>query len=144
MKNETKEPEVITFKEFSEGHKNMEEEEMHKIVLVCKNCNHKDLLKNFIKKVENKIGMFPETKPKYIPDPWKPSPPKPHPDIKPYLYKKWRHPIKYRTQSNSKKINKLASIEKEYEDMFYCPKCGSSLVVLDKDFIKNNILRGLK
>jgi hypothetical protein len=47
------EPEVITLKEFAEQHPNIKEEELFKIVLVCKNCGHKDLLQKFTKKKEN-------------------------------------------------------------------------------------------
>lgn len=43
-----------------------------------------------------------------------------------------------------KQINNLMINHEEYENLFYCPKCGSSLVVLDPDFVKNNLLRGLE
>ncbi len=54
-KEQEDEPEVITFEDIINRHKDMEEEEMHKIVLVCKNCGHQDLLKNFIKKEKREI-----------------------------------------------------------------------------------------
>ena len=135
-KKQEEEPEVITFKEFYERNKHIEFEELSKFVLVCKNCSHKDLLGNFIKKRKKSTDwniaddrLIPNPNPK--PNPWKqPSP------FKPYRITKTK---------NSKKCGfSMVLIEdKRYEDMFYCPKCGSSLVVLCNEFIKNNILRGL-
>lgn len=131
----TDEPEVITFKEFVERNPNMKEEDMLKIVLMCKNCNHKDLLKNFIREVKRAPmiwdGDVNPTKP-YNPNPWKP---KPSP---------WKIPYKRYTCKNNTNNLVLNGHRIDYEDMFFCPKCGSSLVVLCAEFRKNNILRGLK
>lgn len=125
-----KEPEVITFKEFFEKNKSIPFEELCKIVLVCKNCQHKDLLKNFIREVKKGWDIIQPQEP----SPYKPYKPiKPYPPYKPYT--KWK--------SYSKNVMSLMVGNKDYEDMFFCPKCGSSLVVLCKEFIKNNILRGL-
>ncbi|KKM67275.1 hypothetical protein LCGC14_1472730 [marine sediment metagenome] len=136
----TEEPEVITFKEFYERNKSIKFEELQKIVLVCKNCSHKDLLGNFIKRRKNEWDVVgrnlisdQETDPKPInpyDNDWK------KPPYKPRFIGKIR---------NSKKsgFSMVLIEDKRYEDMFYCPKCGSSLVVLCNEFIKNNILRGL-
>ena len=125
----TEEPEVITFKEVFERNKNIPFEELCKMVLECKNCGHKDLLKNFIKKKKPDWDII-SPKPDQVPYPYKPKP----------LPNPWK---RYRWQKNKKKLSALWINNTEYEDLFYCPKCGSSLVVLCKDFVKNNILRGL-
>ena len=131
-----KEPEVITFKEFVERNKNIPFEELCKMVLECKNCGHKDLLKNFIKERKPDWSVIqPAIDPSY---PYKPKPYKPkpwHPNINP-----WK---RYRVQ-NKQKMSSLVIDHKDYEDMFFCPKCGSSLVVLCDEFTKNNLLRGLE
>ena len=137
-KEEQVEEEVITFKEFAEKHKNIKEEELHKIVLVCKNCGHKDLLKNFLKERARRIIS-----------PWSGNIVKPTP-ISPIRFKpRWTD-----NSITSKQAGQLGNPSKttkmmmttlitpsNYEDMFYCPKCGSSLVVLCKEFIKNNVAR---
>ena len=151
-----REPEVITFKELVERNENIKKEELLKLVLVCKNCSHKDLLGNFIKKKKRGWNMIDENdkpigdnSPAPDPNPWKPYKPykpyKPHPDINP-----WKQPNpynKYYTKAKTgmtKKLSNLLLGEEEYEDMFFCPKCKSSLVVLDPDFVKNNVLRGME
>jgi len=132
-----KEPEIITFKEFFENNKNISFGELCKMVLVCKNCGHKDLLGKFIQEKNpdwKKWGepILPQEdplpyKPKPRPNPWNPYPKK-YPR---FIYK-------------TKRLNMLWIDSKEYEDMFYCRKCGSSLVVLCDEFVKNNMLRGLE
>lgn len=139
------EPEVITFKEIVERNKNMKEEEMMKVVLECRNCGHKDLLKNFILEKKNSRNVQPYPKPNIQPEPYPDNPWKPYPNI-PKPWKPYPYITKYRQNIKNLKSNKIMNImlgNKEYEDMFYCKKCGSSLVVLCKEFIKNNILRGL-
>ncbi len=143
-KNKEEEPEVITAKEFLEQHKNMKEEEVNKFVLVCKNCNHKDLLKNFLRKKDltRRVDVVPgdfEPKP-YKPNPWNvPYKPKiPYKDP----YKRYR--CNKTTNSKTAKMMALMINNENYEDMFYCPKCGSSLVVLCKEFVKNNIVRAME
>ncbi len=146
-KNETKqEPEVITFKEIVERNKNLKKEELFKLVLVCKNCSHKDLLKNFIRKKERDWNIEGDKpKPNYIPSPspWNPSP---SPDINPWKQPKPYKPYykRYKCGTKQKSVSCLMLDREEYEDMFFCPKCKSSLVVLDPDFVRNNILRGME
>ena len=131
-----KEPEVITFKEFVERNKNIPFEELCKMVLECKNCGHKDLLKNFIKERKpDWSDIQPAIDPSY---PYKPKPYKPkpwHPNINP-----WK---RYRVQ-NKQKMSSLVIDHKDYEDLFFCPACKSSLVVLCEEFNKNNLLRSLE
>ena len=150
MGNESKEEEeVITCREFLEKHKDIKEEELQKIVLVCKNCEHKDLLKNFLKDRE-RANIFGGND--YTPKPIDPSP-SPFPSKPPY---RWNPTITGQTLKASKvgtatstanpikKGNKMMMVileNRNYEDMFYCPKCGSSLVVLCKEFLKNNVAR---
>lgn len=137
MVKKKEEPEVITFKEIVERNKNIPEEELYKFVLVCKNCQHKDLLKNFIKKRQRDWDIAQGEKPTL---PWKPYPyPKPSPWKPISPYKRYRMTSK---NGKSQVIN-LVLNGTDYEDMFFCPKCHSSLVVLCEDFVKNNILRGL-
>ena len=127
---EKSEEEVISFKEFAEKHKDIKEEELHKIVLVCKNCGHKDLLKNFLKEREKRIsisgGLLKEPR-EAVP-------------ITPARFKP-----RWITRGNPSKTIKMMMVNlispSNYEDMFYCPKCKSSLVVLCKEFIKNNVAR---
>ena len=131
-KQEGSEEEVITFKEFVEKHKDIKEEELHKIVLKCANCGHKDLLKNFIRKKEGRWNVtkgddtFPSPKP-----------------IEPYDdWNKKLHKPRWISKQRDTKRKMMAILENgEYEDMFFCKKCGSSLVVLCKEFIKNNMAR---
>ncbi len=131
------EDEVITFKEFIGKHKDIKEEELHKIVLVCKNCGHKDLLKNFLKEMERRKIVWGGDDRNIQPTPFKPSPyPKPM-----RFEPRWitKPPI---TASKTTKLMMTTLIApSNYEDMFFCPKCGSSLVVLCKEFIKNNVAR---
>lgn len=143
-KKETKvveEPEVITFKEIIERHKDIKKGELYKLVLVCKNCGHKDLLKNFIRKKEADWSGITDT---ISPKPWKPEP-KPTPWKKPIPDPYWKgDPYKrYECGKTKQNLTCLILDDEEYEDMFFCPKCKSSLIVLDPDFVKNNILRGL-
>ncbi len=128
---EQEEPEVITFKEIAERHKDMKYEEMCKLVLVCKNCGHQDLLKNFIKEKNRWVG---KRDPKIDPDEWEPKPYKPP---KPY------HPKFPRPNSWSDKVTCMMINNISYEDMFFCPVCKSSLVCLNPKFSKNNIARTL-
>lgn len=134
------EDEVITFKEFIGKHKDIKEEELHKIVLVCKNCGHKDLLKNFLKERERRRGLISEDY-NIQPTPFKPSPspipmfPKPNP-FNPRWITKGRT-----SSSKTTKLMTTIITPSNYEDMFYCPKCKSSLVVLCREFIKNNVAR---
>ncbi len=143
------EPEVITAKEFLEQHKDMKEEDVYRFVLVCKNCNHKDLLKNFLKKIIKGYDVSikdPEPPPwkKYKPEPspWKPKPDRPYYGDPPPLKR-------YTMKSQNKKdvmcmVNLVNSLHPaDYEELFFCPKCGSSLVVLCPDYIKNNMTRSL-
>lgn len=136
--NKEEEPEIITFKDILERHKDMNDEDLFKLVLVCKNCGHQDLLKNFLKEEDNSI-TFSDRDAK----PFKP---------KPYSQPSWE-PMKYRwrdkriqpmTKSATKMMMAMATIgNKRYEDMFFCPKCGSSLVCLNPKFVKNNTARVL-
>lgn len=136
-KNEGEEPEVITFKEIVERHKDIKIDELKKLVLICKNCGHKDLLGNFIRKKKKVDRIYlPDDTPKpkpYNPDDWgKPDPfriPKP--------------PYRFSAKTTNKKIMAIMVDNEEYKDFFYCPKCGSSLIVMDKEFIKNNFLTGM-
>lgn len=128
-KQEGSEEEVITFKEFVENHKDIKEEEIHKIVLVCKNCGHKDLLKNFIRKKDGGVKIMRGDYHQF--------PPKTPPER---FNQRW---ISRQTKPNGKKIMMAYLEHREYEDMFFCPKCKSSLVVLCKEFIKNNMTRVL-
>ncbi len=135
-KNKEEEPEVIIAKEFLEQHKDMKEGEVHKFVLVCKNCGHKDLLKNFLKRksLTRGVDIVPGD---FVPTPYKPKPSKPNPWDRPYYPKyKWNC-----VKDNKKIMMAIIMRNEEYEDMFFCPKCGSSLVVLCKEFVKNNIAR---
>ena len=136
---EVEEPEVITFKEIVERNKNIKKEELFKLVLVCKNCSHKDLLKNFIRKKE-KMMNWDGLKDEIKPTPWKPKPTpwKPDPYWKGDPYKRYRC-----SKTTKQNLSCLMLDKEEYEDMFFCPKCKSSLVVLDPDFVKNNILKGM-
>ena len=139
-KKQEEEPEVITFKEFYERNKHIEFEELSKFVLVCKNCSHKDLLGNFIKK-RKKSTDWNVVGGNFRPDPksWKPSR-----DINPWKQPPFkRYQIRNGKTTKKQNVNSLILNDEEYEDMFYCPKCGSSLIVMDKEFTKNNILRGL-
>ncbi len=142
---EQEEPEVITFKEILERHKDMEEEERHKIVLVCKNCGHQDLLKNFIKKKDKyeRLKKPYEPKPHNLDD-WEPNPWNPTPLPYKIPPRRRRQPY-YKCAENDKKVMMtiIMTDNKEYEDMFFCPKCGSSLVCLNPKFVKNNIARAL-
>ena len=139
-KEQENEPEVITFEDIVNRHKDMKEKELHKIVLICKNCGHQDLLKNFRKKEESpwkKVRNDPD-------DDWKlPEPHKPYP--KPYPEPDWTPKRPYYSRG---KITCLVKIQEEedgirYEEMFFCPKCGSSLVCLNPKFVKNNTARTL-
>ncbi len=137
-KEEFEEEEVITFQEFAEKHKDIKEEELHRIVLVCKNCGHKDLLKNFLKERERRKGLILED---YD---IQPTPFKPTPYPKPMRFEpRWttRGGNNNLTSSKTTKIMTTLISKGNYEDMFYCPKCGSSLVVLCREFIKNNVAR---
>ncbi len=137
--NKEEEPEVITFKEISERHKDIKEEELFKLVLVCKNCGHKDLLGNFIKKKDKWRDLIKPKEP-YEPKPYKPNSWKQipyNPGIKP----RWNGGNKI-TCSNNKKIMMAMRMDSiDYEDFFFCPKCRSSLIVLCPEFVKNNIIR---
>ena len=124
-KEQEDEPEVITFEDIINRHKDMEEEEMHKIVLVCKNCGHQDLLKNFIKKEKREI--INKTDDWTIPD-QVPTYPKPNLPKTPYY---------------SQNDTTCLVMIRDYEKMFFCPKCGSSLVCLNPKFVKNNTARAL-
>ena len=127
-KENEKEPEVITAKEFLEQHKNMKEEEVYKFVLVCKNCGHQDLLKNFIKKKSE--GFERMNIPADDPEP-------------PRQWTRWNLGDKMRCTKN-KEITMMVTVnDTEYKDMFFCPKCGSSLVCLNPKFVKNNTARTL-
>ena len=128
-KEQEEEPEIITFKEILERHKDMKEEELHKLVLVCKNCGHQDLLKNFIK---NKSEGF-ERMNISVNDP------------QPLRqWKRW-NPRDKMTCTKNKEITMMVIVNNtEYEDMFFCPKCDSSLVCLNPKFVKNNIARTLE
>ena len=140
-KKKTEKPagEVVTFKEIAERHKNIKKEELMKFVLICKNCNHKDLLINFIK-IKNRFTKVaeplysPPKKPSFPPNgDWFPKPKWINKEIPPYTIQ----------SSNKKKINCLVLDDEEYEDYFFCPVCKSSLVVISSDFTKNNIARVL-
>lgn len=148
MENEIIE-EIIDFEELRERHKNVEFEELCKLVLVCKNCGHKDLLIKFLKEKENRKNYREKDKEDRESYPWNP---KPHPSP-------WNPSRKdnYYSKCNEMKdvkkniicaisLGKMSIITSsigndKYEKYFYCPKCGSSLVVLDKEFTKNNIGR---
>ncbi len=155
MKNKPKdeqgeEEEVITCKEFLEKHQDIKEEKLHKIVLVCKNCGHKDLLKNFLKDKGRMVrdrairdwgDVDDDISPRPFPKPLYPKPPPYNPKWGTITCENKTKGMKVGTATPVKK-NKmmLARLEHgNYEDMFYCPKCGSSLIVLCKEFLKNNV-----
>ncbi len=104
MEKDETEEEIITLKGLMKGHRNIDEEDLLTLVLECKNCGHRDLLKNFTKQNE-RTGM------------WK---------------------INY-SRDMENKMNCLMVKNKDYEEFFFCPKCKSSLVSLDKKFMKNNL-----
>jgi len=113
-------------------HKDMKEEEMNKIVLICKNCGHQDLLKNFLKKKQQRWEKIRESPNDRVPAPYHPYP---KPD--------WGTPRKpYYGDPYKRNITCLVMIN-DYEEMFFCPKCGSSLVCLNPKFVKNNTARTL-
>ena len=134
------EPEIVTLKELAERHKDIKKEELFKLVLKCVNCGHRDLLGNFVKKKGGgNLRPLEPYKPKpYKPEPnpydnWKSRPPKP------------LRPSKWYTQKAKLKNTMMLMIDHEkYEDFFFCKKCGSSLIILDEEFVKNNITRVLK
>lgn len=101
-------------------------EDMLKLVLVCGNCNHNDLLVNFREK--EKIQRTPSREP-YTPFP-------DYPPIKPYVGP-WT--ITLKSQSNNIKTPKLISSGGKtwnfgfeygtgFKRFFKCPNCGSSFV----------------
>ena len=141
--NEHKEDEVITFKEFIGKHKDIKEEELYKIVLVCKNCGHKDLLRNFLKERERRTMVWGGDDENIQPAPFKPSPfPTPIPSKPSPFNPRWIIKGTPRTASKTTKMLMTTIVtQHNYEDMFYCPKCGSSLVVLCREFVKNNVAR---
>ena len=126
------EPEVISFKELMERHPDTKAEELFIIVLVCKNCGYKDLLQKFAKKKEDNWEEIhkPSLQPRIYPV--RPSP-------YPYRFK----PRYIQSNSGMMKAISNSNMIMEFEELFYCPKCGSSLVVLCKEFIKNNLAKVL-
>ncbi len=139
------EGEVISAKEFLDKHKDMDEKELYKVVLVCGNCKHKDLLKNFLK-MDEPDELPPWTPKPYpnpdIPNPWKPRKPYPKPYYGDPRYKRYTCDNKTSKLNKKQVMNMVTSIPSgEYEELFYCPKCGSSLIHLDSDYIKNNTTR---
>ena len=129
------EEEVITFREFVEKHKDVNEKELFKLVLKCANCGHKDLLKNFLKEREGRRMINP-WEDKREPTPSFPKPMRFEP--------RWTTRGGNNNLTTSKTTKMLMTTiisHSNYEDMFYCPKCGSSLVVLCREFIKNNVAR---
>ncbi len=139
-KEQFEEEEVITFREFVEKHKDVNEKELFKLVLKCANCGHKDLLKNFKKERERARRINPFSDIEVEPNPIEPSPfPKP---IR--FEPRWTTTGGNNNLTTSKTTKMLMATlisPSNYEDMFHCPKCGSSLVVLCKEFIKNNVAR---
>jgi len=98
-------------------------EDMLKLVLICGNCDHHDLLVNF--REEQKTDRTPNIPwDPYVPDRTWPKP--------------WR--ITYKNQSNSVTTPKLMvngsrggfdlgfEYGKKFKRYFKCPKCGSSFV----------------
>jgi len=137
------EDEIITFEELKNKHPNVSMENLSKMVLICKNCGHKDLLINFLKNIENPIFNAI--------DPYE----KPYREFKPRHYRT-SPPVRY--WSNSKENNKwvmnsltmtkasktfLNVMKERFEEYFFCPKCQSSLVALSSEHAKNNIMRVL-
>lgn len=133
------EEELTSFKEVMEKHPNIPQGDLFRMVLVCKNCNHKDLLVKFIKKKEmDWARKHPLEKP--YPDYPKPNPWKQPKPYQPKPYYKWIN----KTQPKDKiMMMALFLNHEEYEEFFYCPKCGSSLVALSSEFSKENIAKVL-
>lgn len=127
---------IIILKELMERveKKELKIEDILTLALKCVNCRHRDLLKNFLaKRGEEKSKTYP-----YPYQPYQP-PPKPY---QPTPYKKWYCENKKKQYTKNKIINLMIQAEIYLDDLF-CPKCKSRLIVLDKEFIKNNVLKML-
>lgn len=128
MAEENKE-DIVTWKEIQERHKEVPKENLYKLVLVCKNCGHKDLLINFLKKDELRYN-----RPARV---W----PEDNPNIKP-----WKGvPYKYRSNPGKGMSTKMLHVLDfaSVEEYFFCPKCKSSLVALSSEYSKNNLMKVL-
>lgn len=147
-KEEKKDDEIITWKELKERHQEVPLENLHKLILICKNCGHKDLLIKFLKKDEpRRIMPAPDYPENWKPKPWKGDPPYPSPyrDPKP---KPWKRPYYYTKTQNKDKIVMITEAGMLFniaisEEYFFCPKCGSSIVALSSEFSKNNLVKVL-
>jgi len=142
MEKETED--IVTWKEIQERHPAIPKENLHKLVLVCKNCGRKDLLVKFLKKRE---APFRRAEPVIDWEKMKLKEP----------YKKWYPKKNYYSKSKNLgfKPNKTLiadetdklfkfSMNLDFaspEEYFFCPNCGSSLVCLSSEFSKNNLVR---
>ncbi len=102
-----------TYKELRKAHKDIPSEEFNKIILVCGNCGHKDLLVNFLKERENQMSGVLSGQ--VVAD-------------------------RIRQTNKIMMVDTLDSFNHS-KDLFYCPKCKSSLVLLDKDYTKQNMVK---
>ncbi len=112
-----------SYKELRERHRNVKLEDFSQLILVCGNCGHKDLLANFTKKRESRG--------------WETD-----------MGGSWSLTNKPPTSNLTKEqkasgrfINAILTGDKK--DLFFCPKCNSSLVSLDKDYTKQNMMKVL-
>jgi hypothetical protein len=138
------EDEIITFEELKNKHPNVSMENLSKMVLICKNCGHKDLLINFLKKIENPIfsGMTPYNPQRRNPSPYKTPDRFGSPYFKKYTAKAGKG-MGIAIVDEVSKIYTYNVMKEGFEEYFHCPKCKSSLITLSSEYAKNNIVRVL-
>ena len=143
---------ITSFQEIKEKHPDVSDDNLFRLVLVCKNCGHKDLLINFLQKLGDDKDWDRIRTPRPYPVPSRPypnpyNPPKPNNPYNPKKPLNWpnKRYISYKkgNQNQTTQSIYMSVVDSKYKEFFFCPKCGSSLVALSSEYAKNNIVRML-